>query len=45
MTVRQRQQLFFLPDLSQMEVVAMIHESIVDQVSPSMPSRTFRLRG
>ena len=36
MTVRQRQQLFFLPDLSQMEVVAMIHESIVDQVSPSM---------
>ena len=44
MTVRQRQQLFFLPDLSQMEVVAMIHESIVDQVSPSMRC-TFRLRG
>ena len=36
MSVRQRQQLFFLPDLSQMEVVAMIHESIVEQVNPSM---------
>ena len=36
MSVRQRQQLFFLPDLSEMEVVAMIHESIVDQVTPSM---------
>ena len=34
MSVRQRQQLFFLPDLTQMEVVAMIHESIVEQVSP-----------
>ena len=36
MWVRQRQQLFLLPDLSEMEVVAMIHESIVEQVSPSM---------
>ena len=36
MSVRQRQQLFFLPDLSEMEVVAMIHESIVEQVNPSM---------
>jgi HlyD family secretion protein len=36
MSVHQRQQLFFLPDLSEMEVVAMIHESIVEQVSPSM---------
>jgi HlyD family secretion protein len=36
MWVRQRQQLFFLPDLSEMEVVAMIHESIVEQVNPSM---------
>jgi HlyD family secretion protein len=36
MSVRQRQQLFFLPDLSQMEVVALIHESIVERVTPSM---------
>ena len=36
MWVRQRQQLFLLPDLSEMEVVAMIHESIVEQVAPSM---------
>ena len=36
MSVRQRQRLFFLPDLSEMEVVAMIHESIVEQVNPSM---------
>jgi HlyD family secretion protein len=35
-SVRQHQQLFFLPDLSEMEVVAMIHESIVEQVLPSM---------
>jgi HlyD family secretion protein len=34
--VRQRQQLFFLPDLSEMEVVAMLHESIVEQLNPSM---------
>ncbi len=36
MSVRQRQQLFFLPDLTQMEVVAMIHESIVERITPSM---------
>ncbi len=36
MSVRQRQQLFFLPDLTQMEVVALIHESIVERVRPSM---------
>ncbi len=36
MEVHQRQELFYLPDLSEMEVVAMIHESIVEQVSPSM---------
>jgi HlyD family secretion protein len=36
MSVRQHQQLFFLPDLSQMEVVALIHESIVERVTPSM---------
>ena len=34
MPVRQRQQLFYLPDLNDMEVVAMLHESIVDQVNP-----------
>jgi HlyD family secretion protein len=34
--VRERQQLFFLPDLDDMEVVAMLHESIVDQISPGM---------
>jgi len=36
MAVRQKQQLFYLPDLNDMEVVAMLHESIVEQVSPSM---------
>jgi HlyD family secretion protein len=34
--VYQRQHLFYLPDLSEMEVVAMLHESIVDRVSPGM---------
>jgi HlyD family secretion protein len=34
--VRQRQQLFYLPDLSDMEAVAMLHESIVDEVNPGM---------
>jgi len=34
--VRQRQALFYLPDLSEMEVVTMLHESIVNQVAPSM---------
>ena len=34
--VRERQPLFFLPDLDDMEVVAMLHESIVDQVAPGM---------
>ncbi len=34
--VRERQPLFFLPDLDDMEVVAMLHESIVDQVDPGM---------
>jgi HlyD family secretion protein len=36
MTVRQHQQLFYLPDLNDMEVVTMLHESIVEQVIPSM---------
>ena len=43
MSVRQRQQLFFLPDLSQMEVVADLHESIVERITPSM-RRTFNLK-
>jgi len=34
--VRQRQQLFYLPDLTEMEVVTMLHESIVDQITPTM---------
>jgi HlyD family secretion protein len=37
--VRQRQQLFYLPDLSEMEVVAMLHESIVDHVAPDMRAK------
>jgi HlyD family secretion protein len=34
--VRQRQTLFYLPDLNSMEVVTMLHESIVDEVRPDM---------
>jgi HlyD family secretion protein len=34
--VRQRQHLFYLPDLSDMEVVAMLHESFVDKINPGM---------
>ena len=34
--VRQWQRLFYLPDLSDMEVVAMLHESIVDKINPGM---------
>jgi HlyD family secretion protein len=34
--VRQHQQLFYLPDLSEMEVVAMLHESIVDEVTTDL---------
>jgi HlyD family secretion protein len=36
MPVHQRQHLFYLPDLGDMEVVVMLHESIVDQVNPGM---------
>jgi HlyD family secretion protein len=36
MSVRQKQELFFLPDLSQMEVVAMLHETVVDKVQVGM---------
>lgn len=34
LVVRQMQRLFYLPDLSRMEVVAMVHESVVDEVKP-----------
>jgi HlyD family secretion protein len=34
--VRQWQHLFYLPDLSDMEVVAMLHESIVNKINPGM---------
>src|SRR5690606_7379528 len=33
-TVREHQDLFFLPDLTQMEVRAEVHESVVDRVEP-----------
>lgn len=38
-TVRQRQNLFYLPDLSDMEVETMIHESVVDRVQDGMRAR------
>jgi HlyD family secretion protein len=37
--VRQKQDLFYLPDLTDMEVVAMLHESIVDDVGPGMRAK------
>lgn len=36
MLVRQHQTLFYLPDLEEMEVVAALHESIVDRVRSNM---------
>lgn len=39
MSVRQKQKLFYLPDLEQMEVVAMLHESVVDKVTPGMSAQ------
>jgi HlyD family secretion protein len=36
MAVRQRQDLMYLPDLNQMEVVAMLHESIMEDVKSGM---------
>jgi HlyD family secretion protein len=39
MPVRQYQRLFFLPDLNDMEVVAMLHESIVDEIQPGMQAK------
>ena len=37
--VRQKQDLFYLPDLSRMEVIAMLHESVVDRVKSGMKAR------
>jgi HlyD family secretion protein len=37
--VYQKQDLFYLPDLTDMEVVAMLHESIVDDVGPGMRAK------
>ncbi len=39
MPVRQRQPLFYLPDLKDMEIVAQLHESIVNDVQPGMAAR------
>jgi HlyD family secretion protein len=36
MPVFQKQRLFFLPDLTEMEIVAQLHESVVDEVRPGM---------
>jgi HlyD family secretion protein len=38
-SVRQGQELFCFPDLSKMEVVAMLNESVVDRVRSGMPAR------
>lgn len=37
-TVRQRQKLLSLPDLSQMQVKTQIHEAVLDQVRPGLPT-------
>ena len=38
-TVRQGQELFYFPDLSKTEVVAMLNEAVVDRVRRGMPAR------
>ncbi len=38
MPVRQNQTLFYLPDLGSMEVLALLNESVVDQVRAGMPA-------
>jgi len=38
-SVHQKQDLFYLPDLNKMEVVAMLHESVVDKVKRGMSAR------
>jgi HlyD family secretion protein len=37
--VRQGQELFYLPDLSKMQVVATLHDTVVDRVRRGMPAR------
>jgi len=37
--VRQKQPLFYLPDLRTMEVVAALNESVVDRVRPGLPAK------
>jgi HlyD family secretion protein len=39
MAVRQRQELFFLPDLSEMEVQMALNESVVNRVRPGMKTK------
>lgn len=39
LTVHQNQKLFFLPDLSSMEVEAPIHEAFIDHVHAGLPAR------
>jgi len=39
LAVHQKQRLFYLPDLSKMEVAALLHESVVKEVKPGMPAR------
>jgi HlyD family secretion protein len=38
-SVIQGQELFYFPDLSKMEVVAMLNETVVDRIRPGMPAR------
>ncbi|SIO61671.1 HlyD family secretion protein [Singulisphaera sp. GP187] len=38
-SIRQRQRMFYLPDLDRMEVQAMVHETVVDRVDVGMPAR------
>ena len=39
MSVRQRQELFFLPDLSEMEVQMALNESVVNRVTIGMKTK------
>lgn len=39
MPVRQKQRLFYLPDLNDMEIVAQLHESIADGVRPGLRAK------
>jgi HlyD family secretion protein len=44
MTVHQNQELFYLPDLSRMEVQVLLHETVLGRVRPGMRARV-RLEG